>query len=110
METSVIFIALSLWLALFVLLPVFHERAEAAASGERLPPGFRAEIGSLLAGLRDLEYDAQTGKLGPEDLESMRSQMQTRLVDTIRWAGYEARFLDAEGAPLFELLAPLEIE
>ena len=109
MEASLL-IMLTMWLSLFVLLPAFRDRAATEAPTEALPPGFRAEVGSLLAGLRDLEYDDQTGKLAPEDLKSMRAQLETRLVDTIRWAGYEKRFLDESGAPRYDLLAPLEIE
>ena len=105
-----LFIALSLWLALFVLLPAFRNRTGADEGVEALPPGFRAEVGSILANLRDLEYDDQTGKVAPEDLAATRSQLETRLVETIRWAGYEKRFLDEAGKPRYELLAPLEIE
>jgi hypothetical protein len=109
MEASLL-IMLSLWLSLFVLLPAFRDHAATEAAPEALPPGFRAEVGSLLAGLRDLEYDDQTGKLAPDDLKSMRSQLEARLVETIRWAGYEKKFLDESGVPRYELLAPLEIE
>jgi hypothetical protein len=109
MEAS-LFIVLSLWLALYVLLPAFRDRAEPSGGAEALPPGFRAEVGSILANLRDLEYDEQTGKIAADDLRSMRSQLESRLIETIRWAGYERRFLDEAGAPRYELLAPLEIE
>jgi hypothetical protein len=108
--SAYIFISLCLWLCLFVLLPALRERPAADSAVDTLPPGFRAEVGSLLASLRDLEYDDQTGKLAAEDLGPMRAQLETRLTEAIRWAGYEKRFLGADGKPRYEQLAPLEIE
>jgi hypothetical protein len=109
MEAS-LFIVLSMWLTLFVLLPAFRARGERMGSSEGLPAGFRAEVGSILANLRDLEYDEQTGKIGADDLRSTRMQLEKRLIEAIRWAGYEKRFLDESGAPRYEALSPLEIE
>jgi hypothetical protein len=109
MDTS-LFIVLSLWLAMYVLLPAFRDKTAPSESGEALTPGFRAEVGSILASLHDLEYDEQTGKIAAEDLSSMRTQLQMRLVEAIRWAGYEKRFLDEAGAPRLDLLEPLAIE
>ncbi len=90
------FIALTLWLALFVLLPSFRDPASEEESQELLP-GFRGEVSSLIATMKDLAYDWETGKLEETEYQELHKGLITRIISAVRQAGYDHRFIDESG-------------
>jgi len=79
--------ALALIVAVVVLAPLFRpdaqeaERVSNALSSEQ---DLSARHAMALAGLRDLEDDHQTGKIGEADYAALRAKLEARAVELMK--------------------------
>ncbi len=75
--------ALALFIAVVVLAPLFRpdaQDAERVSNALSTEADFNTRHAMALAGLRDLEDDHQTGKIGDADYAMLRAKLETRAV------------------------------
>jgi cytochrome c-type biogenesis protein CcmI len=86
--TAFVLIALvALAAAAFVLAPLFRKdalEAERVAKAMSEEEDLHARYGMAVAGLRDLEEDRATGKIGDADFASQQAELQARALELMR--------------------------
>ncbi len=86
METAVVLL-LAAAAAAFVLAPVFRKDALEEDRSRALPgelADLLAEREMVFAGLRDLEDDRETGKVGEQDYRELRARLSARAVEILK--------------------------
>lgn len=83
LELAIVFLVLAAC-AYFVGRPLWEARPRGADPGESRRTELRRRKDTLLASLREMEFDFRTGKLTEEDYAAMRADVETRAVETLR--------------------------
>ena len=79
--------ALALFVAVVVLAPLFRpdaQEAERVSNALSTEQDLSTRHAMALAGLRDLEDDHQTGKIGEADYAQLRAKLEARAVDLMK--------------------------
>lgn len=79
--------ALALCVAVVVLAPLFRpdaQDAERVSNALSTEADFSTRHAMALAGLRDLEDDHQTGKIGDDDYAQLKAKLEARAVELMK--------------------------
>lgn len=79
--------ALALFVAVVVLAPLFRpdaREAERVSNALSTEQDLNTRHAMALAGLRDLEDDHQTGKIGDADYAALRTKLEARAVELMK--------------------------
>ena len=85
MDLGFIFLAVALiGLVLFIVAQPFFERMRASERDTSVAAQLGAERDSILAAVRDLDFDHVTGKIADEDYAAQRALLMTRGADVLK--------------------------
>ena len=79
--------ALALLVAVVVLAPLFRpdaQEAERVSNALSIEQDLNTRHEMAIAGLRDLEEDRQTGKIGDADYAALRAKLEARAVELMK--------------------------
>jgi hypothetical protein len=85
--TAIAVSALALLVAVVVLAPLFRpdaQEAERVSNALSVEQDLNTRHAMAIAGLRDLEEDRQTGKIGDDDYAALRAKLEARAVDLMK--------------------------
>ena len=79
--------ALALFVAAVVLAPLFRpdaQEAERVSNALSVEQDLHTRHAMAVAGLRDLEEDRQTGKIGDADYAALRAKLEARAIELMK--------------------------
>ena len=79
--------ALALFVAVVVLAPLFRpdaQEAERVSNALSTEQDLHTRHAMAVAGLKDLEDDRQTGKIGDADYAALRAKLEARAIDLMK--------------------------